>query len=153
MGLKITFLLFFIIFLIVFIFRVKNKLSTEKVIGRLIEVDEGFINIKQQYYNIKHFYPILSYEYNYQGRCYSGKTSKSDIRRYMIPEIDKWGMLNKDKVFFWRELKVGEDIPILVKVNNPNYSIINVSEEKRFKSENLVFLMLSLFFFALFCWV
>jgi hypothetical protein len=153
MILKISLLLLSIIFLIVFIFRVRSKVLTIKIVGKVTKISESFIDIKQQYYNIKNFYPIILYEYYYEGKNYIGKTSKSDIRRYMVPEIDKWGMPNKDSLFFWRELKVGGSIPIAVKVSDPSCSIINIIEESNYKSENLVFLILFISFFALFCWV
>lgn len=130
----------------IFIWRIRRKLFCLDLDARVLKVEEGFVDVKQQYYSIKHFYPKLEYEYSIDGESYVGSTGKYDIRRYMVPEIDNLGNKKSAKDFFWRSYTTESSIPILVKAKNLSRSIIAVEERAAYRSENTVFALMACVF-------
>lgn len=133
-------------FLFAYLWRQRKKLFCFTLEATLLEVGEGSIEVKQQYYTLRHYFPKLTYEYSVEGTYYTCSTSTYDIRRYMVQEIDNFGTKRKDKDYFWRSLVEKSRVPIYVKRRDHSVSIVAFPERTAYRSENMVFAVMSALF-------
>jgi len=147
---KIVLFLLALSFFLAYFYRKMPKISTKELTGKVTSISEGEYWIKQQYSNFRCLYPIFEYEYSIGGVKCKGKTSKFDIKRYKVQELDRWGNKKEDKDYFWRFMSEGDTINILYKVNDVSKSIINEIECQDYQSEVKVYLILSILFTCLF---
>lgn len=105
--------------------------------------------MKQQKSEMEFYYPVMEYEYVYNDKTFKGKTGFSDIKRLMVPALDHMKEPAKDESFVWRQFKVGDEVPVLIKENKPHQSIIGFPSNDIFIYQSKGFLVLSSVFFIL----
>ena len=144
-----VFLFLSIAFLIPYFWMLRINAYQLKVTGKLLSLQEGTKTIKQQKSQMEFYYPIIEYEYSYNGHTYKGQTRTSDVKRLMVPVLDHLNEPAKDESFIWRQSKVGDELPVLIKENKPHQSIIGYPSNDIFVYQSKGFLVLSIAFFVL----
>lgn len=117
----------------------KNK--WRKISASIITLREGSREVSHLYYRVPYYFPIIEYQYEYQGNKYKSISSKKEGRKYEMPEINQWGDKLSDTDYFWRSLKPGDEIPVLVNLRNLKISQLDFEPTKTYKSEKKAVLL------------
>lgn len=136
------------IFLVLFFLRYSALSKAVEVRAKVVNVSEGIMEILDRFNSYTYFFPEIYYQYIIDGKLYNGNVGKKQARLYRVSELDTYGGKRDDSSFFWRGLKTGDTIDILVDKKLKN-SKLSLYENKSIASENKVFLVLSALFIFL----
>lgn len=106
-----------------------------KVLGRVVALKEEAQDVMHLYYTIKNFYPVIGYEYSVDGQVFTGTCGRESARRYRVAEIDQWGSKRNDQAFFWRQLSIGDSVPIQVDCSRHDHSRLAIPPTQMYRSE------------------
>ena len=132
-------------FLILYFYRATLNSEIE-VEAQVVESIEVKIEIPDRYFSYYYYYPEIEYRYSYKGIDYVGIIGKKESRQFRVSELDNYGAARKEEEYFWRKIKKGDAINIVVNENKPQISRIADYINKNFLSEKYVFLVLALAF-------
>lgn len=144
-----------ILFIVLFIFGLAFLLIYVSKLGffRSITVDGIILSIEEVkeenpdwIADIVYFYPKISYSYNVDGNEYLGEIGAAHASKYKCQKSEK---TTKIIDFFWKKLEPGSPIKVTVNSSNFKQSMLDHYQTRRYKSEILVFLVLSIIFFVL----
>ena len=101
--------------------------------AKILTIKEDWIEEKALYNSIKHYYPLIEYEYRVQDAVYRSDVVALDLKNIWVPEVDAWGTpITSDKKF-WSNWKQGSEITVYVDTDNAERSVVdkNISPRVR----------------------
>lgn len=96
-----------------------------------------------------YYYPVLRYEYDFNGRKYKGVLDRSSKSLYRIPEEIISKDVKRNEKISWKNLEVGDEIELLINSKKPSQHRVNMDIQRELKSGYVVSLVLSVLFGAL----
>ena len=103
----------------------------------ICSVGEDWIDVSLRYSKLRYFYPIVEYEYCFNGNDYKSDSVSFEVENIWVPESDAWGTKTKSGEKFWTGWRKGESIIVYVNPENPTESVVINKIDKKYRSQNL----------------
>lgn len=112
-----------------------------KHIGTVLDIREECKSVKQQYYDLKYFYPVIKYKYTINETEFIFSSVSPHIRNVWLCEKNDWGNLLDNQSKFWHGWQKGTDIDIFVNSEKPTESYVINRQSKLHRSHNYAILL------------
>ncbi|TAM47416.1 MAG: DUF3592 domain-containing protein [Gammaproteobacteria bacterium] len=89
---------------------------------------------------IKHFYPIVEYEYVANGSTHLGTCISFEKENIWVPEVNNWGDPTPAKARWWLALKPGAELSVYVNPRNEKEAVLIKDVAKSRRSHHLALL-------------
>lgn len=94
------------------------------VSGTITSIEEGSQNIAASpYQTIKYIFPIVSYDFVWNGSAHSSSRVSCERENVWVPEVDVWGVENKGRRI-WDNWVVGTPVTVYVNTKKPEESVL-----------------------------
>jgi hypothetical protein len=103
--------------------------------ARISCIDEVSEQVAMQYYSLEYFYPTAVYEYEVQGKRYTGNITSRNRFKYRECSLAFDGSKRENSAFPWRSLSVGDEVDVNVRLITPKLSYVSKWYNKRAQRE------------------
>lgn len=103
-------------------FRARNWVSTHAVVTSFSE--DAMARWLTYNMRLKYYFPLVQYEYEYNGKKYVSNRASFDIKDIWVPEVDQLGNMTRASDKLWNDWRVGSSVVAFVDPARPNRSVI-----------------------------
>ncbi len=95
-----------------------------KTTATIIHIEESSYREQGEHHHFTYFFPIVRYEYPFNGKKYQSDRVSFEVENIGVPELNNWGVKTADREKFWHGWAEGTKIEAFVNPDNAEESVI-----------------------------
>lgn len=107
----------------------------------ITSINEESVDIVHRYAPIKYYYPLISYQYDFDGQNYTSSRVSFEVENIWISAIDNWGMEMPETDKFWSHWQTGDSIDVFINPKRPDQSVLVRDLNSKRKSHYLAYVV------------